>query len=117
VRVLKVHALQALGERTGVHAAALGKPVPKVGVMDARTRWGSCTLARPGREPAIRYSWRLVLAPWEVMDYVAAHECAHLIHADHGPRFWAVVAGLVSDVKRPRAWLRAHGPRLHAVGR
>jgi predicted metal-dependent hydrolase len=51
------------------------------------------------------------------MDYVAAHECAHLEHADHSPRFWAAVKRLVPDVRGPRAWLRAHGPRLHAVGR
>jgi len=117
VRLLKAHALKVLAERSAVHAAALGKPVPKVAVMDARSRWGSCTPARGLKAAGVRYSWRLVLAPWEVMDYVAAHECAHLIHPDHSPRFWAAVKGLVGDVRPHRSWLRANGPRLHAIGR
>lgn len=117
VRVLKAEALKALIERSAAYAAALDQPSPKVAVMDARSRWGSCTPARPGRAASLRYSWRLILAPYEVLDYVAAHECGHLVHADHSPRFWALVADLGPDVKRARAWLRAHGPRLHAVGR
>lgn len=117
VRLLKAHALKALQERTAVHSGALGRPMPKVALTDARSRWGSCTPARGTRAAGVRYSWRLVLAPFEVMDYVAAHECAHLVHADHSPRFWAVVRQLVDDVKGPRAWLRTHGPRLHALGR
>ena len=116
-RLLKAHALKVFAERTRAHAAALGQPMPKVAITDARSRWGSCTPARGLRAAGIRYSWRLVLAPWEVMDYVAAHECGHLVHADHSPRFWAVVKTLTPDVKGPRAWLRAHGPRLHAAGR
>ena len=117
LRVLKAEALKALAERSAVHAATLGKPAPKVAVMDARSRWGSCTPDRPGRAASLRYSWRLILAPYEVMDYVAAHECGHLVHPDHSPRFWALVASLGPEVKRSRSWLRAHGPRLHAVGR
>ena len=117
LRVLKAEALKALTERTSAYAAALDQPPPKVAVMDARSRWGSCTPSRRGREASLRYSWRLILAPYEVMDYVAAHECGHLVHADHSPRFWALVASLGPDVKRGRAWLRTHGPRLHAVGR
>ncbi len=116
-RLLRFEALGALGERTRVHCAGLGQPAPKVGVMDARSRWGSCTPAGRGRPASIRYSWRLILAPFEVMDYVAAHESAHLVHADHSPRFWAVVKALTPDVRGPRAWLRANGPRLHAMGR
>ena len=117
VRLLKSHALKVLTERSAAHAATLGQPVPKVSVMDARSRWGSCTPARGLRAAGVRYSWRLILAPYEVMDYVAAHECAHLVQADHSPRFWAVVKRLVPDVRGCRAWLRTHGPRLHATGR
>ena len=117
VRALKREAIEALTERSEFHARALDQPVPRVGVMDARSRWGSCTPARPGRAASVRYSWRLVLAPYSVMDYVAAHECAHLLHADHSVRFWAVVKARVADVKAARAWLRANGPRLHALGR
>lgn len=117
VRLLKAHALKVLAERSAAHAAALGRPTPKVAVMDARSRWGSCTPARGLRAAGVRYSWRLVLAPWEVMDYVAAHECAHLVHADHSPKFWAVVKELVGEPRSHRSWLRTHGPRLHAIGR
>ena len=123
VRLLKRHALEVLTERTAVHAAALGKPMPKVAVADAKGRWGSCRPARPsargrqGDTGSIRYSWRLVLAPFEVADYVAAHECAHLLEANHGPRFWAHVRALNGSEKAPRAWLRQHGARLHAFGR
>ncbi|RIJ43839.1 M48 family peptidase, partial [Maribellus luteus] len=64
----------------------------------------------------IRYSWRLILSPFEVMDYVAAHECAHLIEANHSPAFWAVVRGLIGDERPQRAWLKANGAALHAFG-
>lgn len=117
VRLLKAEALEALTARTAAHAEALGQPMPTVGITDARSRWGSCTPARGMRAAGVRYSWRLVLAPFEVMDYVAAHECGHLVHADHSHRFWAVVSSLTPDMKTHRAWLRAHGPRLHAIGR
>ncbi|MEI9891061.1 MAG: SprT family zinc-dependent metalloprotease [Caulobacteraceae bacterium] len=123
VRLLKRHALQVLEQRTGVHAAALGQPMPKVAVADAKGRWGSCRPARPasragkGDTGSIRYSWRLVLAPFEVADYVAAHECAHLLEANHGPKFWAHVRRIQGSEKGPRAWLRQNGARLHAFGR
>ena len=117
VRLLKGEALRVLSARTRVHAEALGRPLPKISVMDARSRWGSCTPARGLRAAGIRYSWRLILAPWSVMDYVAAHECAHLVHADHSPRFWAAVDTLEVEVKASRAWLRANGTRLHLLGR
>ena len=117
VRLLKAEALKVLAERSAVHAAALGRPLPTVAVTDARSRWGSCTPGRGIRPGSVRYSWRLILAPYAVMDYVAAHECGHLVHADHSPRFWDVVKSLVGEVKTQRAWLRTHGPRLHAAGR
>ena len=123
LRLLKRHALQVLAERTEIHARALGKALPKVAVADAKGRWGSCRPPRPaargapGDHGSIRYSWRLVLAPFEVADYVAAHECAHLIEANHGPAFWTLVRRLHGPEKAPRAWLREHGARLHAFGR
>jgi len=123
VRQLKRHALEVLTERTRVHAAALGRPAPPVAVADAKGRWGSCRPPRPasriskGDAGSIRYSWRLVLAPFEVADYVAAHECAHLLEANHGPKFWDHVRRLYGPEKAPRVWLRQHGARLHAFGR
>ncbi|WP_374575369.1 M48 family metallopeptidase [Phenylobacterium sp.] len=117
VRVIKRRALQVFTERTAVHAAALGCPMPSVAVMDAKARWGSCKVDPRGGPAAIRYSWRLALAPFEVADYVAVHECAHLLEQNHGPRFWAHVRALSGDEKAHRAWLRAEGARLHAFGR
>jgi predicted metal-dependent hydrolase len=120
---LKREARRRLLERTTVHASALQKPMPAVAIADPRGRWGSCTPPRRQGFGAglhvgrVRYSWRLILGPAAVLDYVAAHECAHLIEANHSPRFWAVVGGLVGDPRPHRAWLRANGPRLHAMGR
>jgi predicted metal-dependent hydrolase len=116
-RALKAYALRVLTERTAAHAQAYGVSMPEVRIMDARSRWGSCTPGRNGAPGRIRYSWRLVFAPWSVMDYVAVHEAAHLVHADHSPRFWAEVRKLIPDEKTPRAWLKAHGSQLHAIGR
>lgn len=111
-RLLRAEARRVLGERTLVHAAALGLRAPTVSIGDPKSRWGSCS---PHRN-AIRYSWRLVLAPAEVLDYVAAHEVAHLVHADHSPAYWAVVRAIFGDPKPQRAWLRANGAGLHAAG-
>src|SRR5436190_9031044 len=117
ILVLKRRALAVLSERTAHYAAALGAPMPRVSVADAKSRWGSCKPGPRGTAGVIRYSWRLALAPFAVADYVAAHECAHLLELNHGPRFWAHVRGLVGAERRPRAWLRAEGARLHAFGR
>lgn len=116
LRGLNARALDVLSERTAAHCATLGKPLPRIGVMDARTRWGSCSPGRAGQGASIRYSWRLVLAPLSVADYVAAHECAHLVELNHSPRFWAVAERLVGPAAPHRAWLRTHAARLHAVG-
>ncbi|MBO9707279.1 MAG: M48 family metallopeptidase [Caulobacter sp.] len=115
IRLAKREALSRLTERTAHHAGALQRPTPSVAVADPKARWGSCRPARPGHPAAIRYSWRLVLAPFEVADYVVAHECAHLIEANHGPRFWALCEQLVGDPAPHRAWLRAHAAELHAI--
>lgn len=117
VRVIKREALRVFTERTAFHCARLGAKLPSVTVMDARARWGSCRPGLPGKPAAIRYSWRLALAEFEVADYVVAHECAHLLELNHGPRFWAHVKALVGDERPHRAWLRAEGARLHAFGR
>jgi hypothetical protein len=117
ILILKKRAMAVLCERTEVYAAMLGAAAPKVTVADAKGRWGSCRPAVRGAPASIRYSWRLALAPFEVADYVAAHECAHLLELNHGPRFWAHVKALVGDAKPHRTWLRAEGARLHAFGR
>ncbi|MCW8862940.1 MAG: M48 family metallopeptidase [Rhodospirillales bacterium] len=108
---LRAEAKRELSTRVVRHAGVLGVRPGRVTVRDTRSRWGSC--APNGN---LSFSWRLVLAPEDVMDYVVAHEVAHLVAMNHGPRFWAVVKGLVPDVEGPRRWLREHGARLHRYG-
>lgn len=115
IRALKAEAEARLLERTGVHAAALRQPMPTVAVADAKGRWGSCKQAARGRPAAIRYSWRLILALPSVLDYVAAHEVAHLIEGNHGPRFWVLVDQLYGDHRAARRWLRTHGAAIQSV--
>lgn len=115
VRAIRREASGVFEARAKVHCAALGVPKPPIRLNDALTRWGSCTPGRPGRPASIRLSWRLALAPLDVADYVVAHECAHLVEANHGPRFWARVRDLVGDARRQRTWLRTNGAALHAI--
>lgn len=91
------------------HAISVQRQVAAIALRDTRSRWGSCTA--DGR---LMFSWRLILAPPEVLDYVAAHEVAHLVHMDHSPAFWGVVARLCPDHARHRRWLREQGAALHA---
>lgn len=112
LNLLRREAMADLSARTAVHAAAL-KPPPRITLNDPRGRWGSCTPTRG----TIRYSWRIIAAPPSVLDYLAAHETAHLLEANHGPGFWALVERLYGDPGAARAWLRDHGPALHALGR
>jgi hypothetical protein len=89
------------------HAARLGRAFGRLAMRDPRGRWGSCS-----SDGNLMFSWRLILAPDPVLDYVAAHEVAHLAYMDHSPRFWAVVAQLCGDPTEHRAWLRRHGSEL-----
>lgn len=89
------------------HAAALGRSYRIIALRDTRSRWGSCSV--DGR---LMFSWRLSMAPPEVLDYVAAHEVAHLAHMDHSPRFWAAVEALMPQWRTRRDWLRRHGNEL-----
>jgi len=92
-------------------AAAVGRPVTRISVRDTRSRWGSCSA-----KGALSFSWRLVLAPAAVMDYVIAHEVAHLVELNHSDRFWRVVADLSPDYRRHRLWLRRNGANLYRYG-
>ena len=92
------------------HAEALGRRPARLSLRDTRSRWGSCS-----SKGDLMFSWRLVMAPPEVLDYVAAHEVAHLAHMDHSERFWAQVAHLLPDYAPRRAWLRSSGAALQAV--
>ncbi|WP_126976457.1 M48 family metallopeptidase [Frigidibacter oleivorans] len=92
------------------HAATLGRPYARITLRDPRSRWGSCT-----SDGALMFSWRLVMAPPGVLDYVAAHEVAHLAEMNHSPAFWAVVARLKPGYAADRDWLRRHGAGLHRL--
>ena len=115
-RALRAEALRRLQVRTAVHVDALGLHRPPVAVADPKGRWGSCRAPHRGDAGSIRYSWRLVCAPPAVLDYVAAHEAAHLVEPNHSAAYWAVVNRLYGDPAQPRRWLREHGPDLHALG-
>ncbi len=90
------------------YAADVGREVTGVSFRDTRSRWGSCT--SDGR---LMLSWRLILAPPDVFDYVIAHEVAHLVEMNHSAAFWSVVADLFPDYKRCKTWLRTEGSTLH----
>ena len=91
------------------YAARVDRDVAGVSFRDTRSRWGSCT-----SEGKVMLSWRLVLAPPEVFDYVIAHEVAHLVEMNHSAAFWDVVEELCPDFRVHKAWLRSDGPGLHA---
>lgn len=106
--MLRQMARDALAAASDRYAAQLGHSYTRLTIRDTRSRWGSCSSAG-----ALMYSWRLIMAPPEVLDYVAAHEVAHLAQMDHSPAFWAVVAQLCPDYQRHRRWLRENGDQLH----
>ncbi|MGE4430019.1 MAG: M48 family metallopeptidase [Sphingobium sp.] len=111
LRWLRAHALATLTRETLEIAAREDLRVTSIRTGDPRSRWGSCTTGG-----AIRYSWRLILAPPEVRLATVAHEVAHLLHMDHSPAFHAAHARLLGTDPAPaRQWLRAHGAGLHRI--
>ncbi len=104
---LSERAARVLAWRLARLARRLGRSPSRFALSDARTQWGSCT-----RSGHIRLNWRLVQAPLALVDYVAAHELAHLVHLDHSPRFWQQVAQLCPDALVRRAELRRLGAAL-----
>jgi predicted metal-dependent hydrolase len=111
MRWLKREALALLSRETAEFAASAGVTVSRVGIGDPVSRWGSCSASG-----AIRYSWRLILAPDFVRRATVAHEVAHRVHMHHGPDFHALVERLAgADARRARLWLRRHGAGLHRI--
>ena len=94
-----------------VHAARLGVRPKRIAIRDQSSRWGSCSTTR-----VLSFSWRLILAPAFVLDYVAAHEAAHLSEMNHGAKFWALVARTMPQMEEARTWLRLYGMDLHRYG-
>lgn len=107
---LKREARTRLDEAVLRHAAALGVRPRAIRIADTVSRWGSCSTTR-----TLSFSWRIVMAPPEVLDYLAAHEVAHLREMNHSPAFWALVHRLCPDADRHKAWLRHNGAGLHAI--
>lgn len=105
---LKARARDRLAAASDRHAAALGLPYARLSLRDPRSRWGSCS-----SRGTLMYSWRLILAPPEVLDYVCAHEVAHLAEMNHSDRFWQVVRRLYGPFEAERRWLRNEGGALH----
>lgn len=100
-----------LDARVLVHARNLRVAPKRIVVRDQATRWGSCSTTG-----VLSFSWRLVLAPARILDYVAAHEVAHLAEMNHGPKFWALVARTTPTMKEAKSWLQLHGLDLHQYG-
>lgn len=108
--LMKMSARGRLRDASDRYSAALGVSYGRLTLRDTRSRWGSCS-----SEGNLMYSWRLIMAPPEVLDYVAAHEAAHLLEMNHSPAYWRVVARIYPDYKTPRNWLRNNGQQLHRV--
>ncbi len=108
---LKKEARSQIGRLVGDKAAALGRTAGRITIRDTRSRWGSCSA-----EGNLSFCWRLVMAPETVLDYVVAHEVAHLAEHHHGPKFWRLVESLTSDMEASREWLRLNGEALHRYG-
>jgi predicted metal-dependent hydrolase len=106
---LKEKAREVLEDIAGEKLSDINQKPAGVRVIDPKTRWGSCS--PDGR---MMFSWRLILAPPEVLDYVVAHEVAHRIHMNHSRKFWALCASLTGDAGTSRRWLRTHGSALMA---
>jgi predicted metal-dependent hydrolase len=108
---LKAEALKDLTVAVQRHSAALGLPARRIRVRDTVSRWGSCS-----SRGDLNFSWRLILAPPLVLDYLAAHEVAHLKEMNHAHRFWALTHSLCPRTEEAERWLKAHGAGLHRYG-
>jgi len=105
---LRTLARDRLAAASDHYADLLGRPYTRITIRDTRSRWGSCS-----SHGALMYSWRLILAPPEVLRYVAAHEVAHLAEMNHSAAFWANVTRLHGPYEAPRRWLHQQGADLH----
>ncbi|MCC7275795.1 MAG: M48 family metallopeptidase [Alphaproteobacteria bacterium] len=108
---LKIRARDDFARRARQFAEEVARPVKRVVVRDTKSRWGSCAV-----DGTLSFSWRLIHAPRFVIDYVVAHEVAHLCEMNHGRRFWSIVDRLIDDSIRPRVWLRDEGGTLLRYG-
>ncbi|MEJ0009772.1 MAG: SprT family zinc-dependent metalloprotease [Alphaproteobacteria bacterium] len=105
LRAIAVTSLEEIAQR---QARRIGRKITRVSVRDTRSRWGSCSSSS-----TLAFSWRLIFAPMEVMEYVVAHEVAHLRHMNHSAHFWELVGYLCPDYEAAKDWLRLHGKDLY----
>ena len=108
---LRDEARKALVEKVSLYTEKLGVSYNRVQVRDTRSRWGSCTA-----DGKLSFSWRLVLAPQSVLDYVAAHECTHLVYLNHSREFWATLDSIFPGRIDDENWLRNNGASLFRWG-
>ncbi len=108
---LKAEARRHIGDLVAQKASEIGRPYGRITIRDTRSRWGSCSSTG-----GLNFSWRLIMAPQEVLEYVVCHEVAHLAEHNHGPRFWAVTQSLCEHMDTSRKWLSKYGQRLHHLG-
>ena len=107
----KRQAREHIAPRVREKAQALDKQAGRITIRDTKSRWGSCS-----PDGNLSFCWRLVMAPDAVLDYVVAHEVAHLAELNHGPKFWRRVGELTADVEGSKQWLRLNGEALHRYG-
>jgi predicted metal-dependent hydrolase len=108
---LCAEAKRDLDQRVAWHAARLRLKPKRIAVRDQSSRWGSCSTTG-----VLSFSWRLILAPSHILDYVAAHEVAHLKEMNHGPRFWGLVRETMPAMDEAKRWLQIYGMDLHRYG-
>lgn len=108
---LKREARQEIGARARDKAARIDRRVGRLSLRDTRSRWGSCNA-----DGDLNFSWRLILAPEAVLDYVVAHEVAHMVHLNHSQRFWKLAGSLTHDMAGAKVWLQRHGAQLWRYG-
>jgi len=108
---LKEEARRQISALAHPKAAQVDRKISRISIRDQQSRWGSCST-----DGNLNFSWRLVLTPPDVLDYVVSHEVAHLKEMNHSPAFWQIVDTLTPHARLGRAWLRTNGPGLHAYG-
>lgn len=106
-RWYRAQTAEVISQRVAQFAAQFGLRYQSIRISAARTRWGSCS-----SKGALSFTWRLVMAPLEIIDYVVVHELAHLVHHNHSPAFWGQVETMLPDYRARRAWLKKYGHTL-----
>ncbi|MEO1745308.1 MAG: M48 family metallopeptidase [Pseudomonadota bacterium] len=107
---LKKEAKRDIDALVAHHASKVGKRVKSIRYRDTTSRWGSCS-----SDGNLSFSWRIMMAPPAVINYLVAHECAHLREMNHGPKFWALCEELCPDTQRSKQWLKRNGGKLQAI--